>query len=63
MNHVQLKAKQKRDLESELVVQKARLERRKRDHKADPTNDAKRHLISAAQTRVNIITKKLWEFE
>jgi hypothetical protein len=63
MNHIQIKAKQKRDLESELVAQKARLARRKKEHKADPTNDAKRHLISKVQTRVNIITKKLWEFE
>ena len=63
MDHRQIKAKQKQDLEQELRVQKARLERRKRDHKLDPTNDAKRHLINVAMTRVNTIAKKLWEFE
>ena len=63
MQHRQIKAKQQQDLEQELRVQKARLERRKRDYKLDQTNGAKRHMISVAMTRVNTIAKKLWEFE
>ena len=63
MNHHTQKAKEKAGIEAQLRIQKSRLERRKRDHKLDPTNDAKRHLVSVIQSVVNCLEKELWKYE
>ena len=49
--------------EQQLAIMKASLEDRKKEHKADPTDDSKRHSVSVLQSVVNHLKKELWKYE
>jgi len=63
MNHHKQKAKEKAGIEQQLAIMKASLEDRKKEHKADPTDDSKRHSVSVLQSVVNCLEKELWKYE